>query len=77
MQSKKGIVASCHDLSDGGLGVALSETAFSGGLGMELDLTSLDNENVERNDYLLFSETQSRFVVTVPQSKKNRSLKKP
>ena len=28
-----GLVASCHDLSDGGLGVALAESAFSGALG--------------------------------------------
>ena len=34
----RGLVASCHDCSDGGLGVALAETAFAGGLGMEIDL---------------------------------------
>ena len=28
---REGLVASCHDCSDGGLGVALAETAFSGG----------------------------------------------
>ncbi len=32
---KAGLVASCHDCSDGGLGVALAETAFAGGLGLE------------------------------------------
>jgi len=58
---KKGLVASCHDCSDGGLGIALAETAFSGGFGITADL---------RNDYLLFSESQSRFVVTIsPKSK--------
>jgi len=33
-----GLVASCHDCSDGGLGVALAEAAFAGGLGMNIDL---------------------------------------
>ena len=69
---RKELVASCHDCSDGGLGIALAETAFSGDLGMDLDLSSIDNEGVERNDFLLFSESQSRFVVTInPKDKKS------
>ena len=62
---RKGLVASCHDCSDGGLGVALAETAFSGGLGMIVDLDAIPSEGVTRRDHLLFSESQSRFVVTV------------
>ena len=62
---QEGLVASCHDCSDGGLGVALAEVAFSGSLGMEVDLREAPQEGVERDDYLLFSESQSRFVVTV------------
>jgi phosphoribosylformylglycinamidine synthase len=65
---KSGLVASCHDLSDGGLGVALAETAFAGGLGMTIDLRNIPASRVSRDDYLLFSETPGRFVVTVPQS---------
>jgi phosphoribosylformylglycinamidine synthase len=61
----RGLVASCHDCSDGGLGVALGETAFAGGLGMDLDLGAVPQEGVLRDDLLLFSESQSRFVVTV------------
>jgi phosphoribosylformylglycinamidine synthase len=61
----KGLVASCHDCSDGGLGVALAETAFAGGLGMDVDLGKVPREAISRDDYLLFSESQSRFVVTV------------
>jgi len=60
-----GLVASCHDCSDGGLGVALAETAFAGGLGLTADLKAVPAEGIERNDELLFSESQSRFVVTV------------
>jgi len=60
-----GLVASCHDCSDGGLGVALAETAFAGGLGLAVDLKAVPAEGIGRNDDLLFSESQSRFVVTV------------
>ena len=62
---EEGLVESCHDCSDGGLGVALAESAFAGGLGMDIDLKNVPVENIDRNDFLLFSESQSRFVVTV------------
>jgi phosphoribosylformylglycinamidine synthase len=58
----KGLVASCHDCSDGGLGVALAESAFAGDWGMKLDLRGL---GVEDDLVALFSESQSRFVVTI------------
>jgi phosphoribosylformylglycinamidine synthase len=61
----RGLVRSCHDCSDGGLAVALAETAFSGGLGMMIDLKKVPAAKILRNDFILFSETQSRFVVTV------------
>ena len=62
---REGVVASCHDCSDGGLGVALAESAFSGDLGMTIELTKVPVENIRRADTILFSESQSRFVVTV------------
>ena len=62
----KGIVASAHDCSDGGVGVALAESAFAGGLGMEIDLRKIPaSEDAKRNDTLLFSESAGRFVVSV------------
>lgn len=70
----KGLVNSCHDCSDGGIAVALAETAFSGSLGMKIDLEkipvedSIRQENVKENAAIykiLFSESQSRFVITV------------
>jgi phosphoribosylformylglycinamidine synthase subunit PurSL len=60
-----GLVASCHDCSDGGLGVALAESAFSGGYGVSLDLAAIPVPNAA---VALFSESQSRFVVTVKPS---------
>jgi phosphoribosylformylglycinamidine synthase len=61
----RGLVASCHDCSDGGLGVALAETGFAGGLGMEIDLRLVPGGSDLRDDVTLFSESPSRFVVTV------------
>jgi phosphoribosylformylglycinamidine synthase II len=62
---QQGLIRSCHDCSDGGLGVALVETAFAGGFGMEIDLRKVPPSGLNRNDVLLFSESQSRFVVTI------------
>ncbi len=70
----EGVIASCHDCSDGGLGIALAESAFAGGLGMEVDLRKVPAEGIERDDYLLFSESQSRFVVTVHPAKQKAFL---
>ncbi|MGA3853916.1 phosphoribosylformylglycinamidine synthase subunit PurL [Bacillus pumilus] len=56
---QNGLVQSAHDVSEGGLGVALAESTFgTDGLGadIQIDLNS---------EASLFSETQSRFVVTV------------
>ncbi len=62
---KTGIIRSCHDISDGGLACCLAETAFAGGLGIEVDLSKIPQKNIYRDDFLLFSESQSRFVLTV------------
>lgn len=62
---KHGLLASCHDLSDGGLGVALAETAFAGGFGMHVDLNQVKCDEVLREDGVLFSESASRLLVTV------------
>ena len=69
--TERGLIASCHDCSDGGLGVPLAETAFAGGLGMEIDLGKVPATGMDRDDVLLFSETQSRFVVTISPLKKD------
>jgi phosphoribosylformylglycinamidine synthase len=65
---QKGLVASCHDLSDGGLAVTMAETAFAGGLGMAVELQRVLFAGVpcDRTDeVLLFSESASRLLVTV------------
>ncbi|MEM3623350.1 MAG: phosphoribosylformylglycinamidine synthase subunit PurL [Candidatus Bathyarchaeia archaeon] len=65
-----GLVKACHDLSEGGLGVAAAEMAFAGGYGMELHLQNVQKENLNRNDFVLFSESNSRFLVEVSQKAK-------
>jgi len=71
---QQGLVASCHDLSDGGLGVALSEMCFSGGLGCEVNLADVLSDTKLDDLTILFSETPSRFLVEVEPSKKDEFL---
>jgi phosphoribosylformylglycinamidine synthase len=64
----QGAVASCHDLSDGGLAVAAAESAFAGGFGMALNLSRIlwKGDATGKSDCaLLFSESASRHLVTV------------
>ncbi|MBM3224985.1 MAG: phosphoribosylformylglycinamidine synthase, partial [Candidatus Tectomicrobia bacterium] len=64
---QRGLVNACHDCSDGGFGVAVAEMAFAGGYGMHLDVRAMPREpDIAREDTLLYAETASRFVVTVP-----------
>ncbi|RIX60515.1 phosphoribosylformylglycinamidine synthase subunit PurL [Paenibacillus nanensis] len=56
---QKGLVASAHDLSEGGIAVALAESCISGGIGANVSLTS-----DLRPDHLLFSESQSRILLS-------------
>ncbi len=64
--TQRRIVRSCHDCSEGGLAVAAAEMAFSGGFGMTLNLSAVATEGtIHRNDTLLFSESNTRFVVEV------------
>jgi phosphoribosylformylglycinamidine synthase len=62
----KGLIRAMHDCSEGGIGLAAAEMAFSGGLGMELFLSEVPyKSNAARNDFVLFSESNSRFIVEV------------
>jgi phosphoribosylformylglycinamidine synthase len=59
-----GVVASCHDLSEGGLAVAVAEMSLAGQLGAQVDLATLPascTDPVVR----LFSESPTRFVVEI------------
>ncbi len=60
-----GIVRACHDCSEGGLAVALSEMAFTGGYGLDVDVGRIPVSEFMRDDYLLFSESNGRLLVEV------------
>lgn len=59
-----GMVLSCHDLSEGGLGVAAAEMALAGGHGLQLTLDCMPGE-ADSIQALLFSESPGRFLVEV------------
>ncbi len=64
---RSGLVLSCHDLSEGGLGVALAEMGFGGNCGATVFLRKVPGaERFRRDDFLLFSESNSRFLCEVP-----------
>jgi len=55
-------ITACHDISDGGLAIALVEMALAGGMGAAINLPG----SIDRLGWL-FGEDQARYVVTVPQ----------
>jgi phosphoribosylformylglycinamidine synthase len=63
-----GLVRACHDCSEGGIGIAAAEMAFAGDLGIHLKLNSVPT-TLTRNDRILFSESNSRFIVEVVNDK--------
>jgi len=73
-----GLVKSCHDCSEGGISVACSEMAFAGGLGMQIDLRKVPFQDPKRDKQkpydhkVLFSESNSRFIVEIKPEDKNK-----
>jgi phosphoribosylformylglycinamidine synthase II len=63
----KKFVVSAHDCSDGGLAVTIAEMLFAGGYGSCISVKDVPRtKGVKRDDVILFSESNSRFVVEVP-----------
>lgn len=61
---REGLVASAHDLSEGGLAAALAESCFGRGLGASVEWTP-----ALRPDLALFSESQSRILLSAKPDK--------
>ncbi|MBV9864780.1 MAG: phosphoribosylformylglycinamidine synthase subunit PurL [Abitibacteriaceae bacterium] len=60
-----GLAKSAHDVSDGGLGVALAECCIEGGIGAKIELPDTAEAAINiRLDAVLFGESQSRIVLT-------------
>jgi phosphoribosylformylglycinamidine synthase len=68
---QKGLIASCHDLAEGGLATALSESSLGGRYGAEVDLGALPGGDVSTLslEQLLFSETPSRLLISCSDEK--------
>ncbi len=68
----KGIIASSIPVNSGGLGIALAKMCIAGELGALVDLAKMKRSgDADRDDALLFSESQSRILVSVaPESEK-------
>ena len=65
-----GLIASCHDISEGGLAIAVCEMLIGGDIGASIDLAGV-NPGM-RSDYKLFSESNTRWVVEVWREEKRR-----
>jgi phosphoribosylformylglycinamidine synthase len=62
----RGLIRACHDLSEGGLAVALAEMALAGDLGAEISLRDVPCPDAAAHDaVLLFSESPTRFVLEI------------
>lgn len=58
-----GLLRSCHDISEGGLAVALAEMAFAGDVGA--DITTMSSGLGLPDPIALFAESTTRYVVEV------------
>ncbi|RZN34557.1 MAG: phosphoribosylformylglycinamidine synthase subunit PurL [Methanophagales archaeon ANME-1-THS] len=66
---KAGFIASCHDLAEGGLAVAVCEMVLGGDIGATLDIARVNPHM--RSDYTLFSESNTRWMVEVWRDEKS------
>ncbi len=65
----KKLLSSCHDISEGGLAVCITEMSIGNQIGAVIDLAKVPGS--DREDILLFSETATRWIVTIPKRVKN------
>jgi phosphoribosylformylglycinamidine synthase len=64
----RGLIRSCHDLSEGGLAVSIAEMCLAGGLGATIDSSLGERDcDVDDEESFLFSESNTRFLIEVRQ----------
>jgi phosphoribosylformylglycinamidine synthase len=61
------LISSCHDISEGGLGVCITEMAIGGNTGTNIDLSEVGKDL--RSDFKLFSESNTRWIIEVKKEK--------
>ena len=60
---KNSLVKSAHDISSGGIALALAEMSIAGNIGAKIETNLLDEEKIK----FLFSEDQSRYLIEINQ----------
>ncbi len=70
----KKLIVSCHDISEGGLAVCISEMCIGGGIGAQVNLSNM-SKNL-RSDIKLFSESNTRWIIEVEKVKQKELEKK-
>ena len=66
---ERGMVNAVHDVSDGGIMIAVAEMALASGIGARLDTTAFENRvDAEKvhHAWSLFAENQARYIVVEP-----------
>ena len=58
-------ITAIHDVSAGGILIALSEMALKSGLGCEVDITAIPTNDELDVPELLYSESHGRYIITV------------
>ena len=62
---QRGLIQSCHDLSEGGLAVALAEMCIGGRLGAAVDIAPVQGTYLSHPYVPLFSESNGRLLLEV------------
>ena len=63
--ARDGLIRSAHDCAEGGIAVTLAECTFgTGGVGLKVDVPSVETVDVWRSAVTLYSESASRVVVS-------------
>ncbi|MCG2725360.1 MAG: phosphoribosylformylglycinamidine synthase subunit PurL [Elusimicrobia bacterium] len=70
----KGFAASAHDVSQGGFAVAISEMAFAGGFGADIDFENMAKEKDISEIELLFGESPSRIIIEIEKENEKKFL---
>jgi len=70
----KGLLASGHDLSEGGLAVALMESCLGSGIGATVDVSGLAACTDLSIEETLFTESAGRFLISVDPGKEQQFL---
>ena len=65
---EKELVSSCHDVSEGGIAVCVAVMAMGNRIGARIDVAKIPGDG--RLDVLLFAETVTRWIVSVPKRNK-------